>query len=60
MKRGRIADGLTKGNAATRSLSSRVSGMDELAILWLGDMLSQRLIAIVPASRTMALRSAPT
>lgn len=59
MNRERIAEGLTAGREATRSgrLNDKSDGLPEVPS---GCEASQRLIAVVPASRTTALKSAPT
>ena len=62
-KRDRRADGLTEGRQATRSekVKESVASADgKSGVRDDGFETNQRLIAVVPASRTTALRSAPT
>lgn len=59
INRERMAEGLTEGRDATRSGRVSISFAGEIS-LSLGCEASHRLMAMVPASRTTALRSAPT
>ena len=52
-----MADGLTEDND---DVSSAIVKMGSTSLALADDVSIQRLIAIVPASRTIAERSAPT